>query len=97
MKKTINISTALITVALFSGSASAYTDKQAEDILHGNGAVTASQAEPYVQFDSGAKETEGYLLWNLHETENARSFTPYVQTDADRNNMDNRDDLINEV
>jgi len=98
MKNTIKISSALIAIALFSGSASANTDKQSEDIMYGSGAaVTASKAEAYVQVDSGAKETKGFLLWNLHETEDASRFAPYVQTGKERNNLDNRDDLINNV
>lgn len=94
MKKITVLTTALITAALFTGVAGAATDQQSEDILYGNGTVKASPGEPYVRVDSGPKEMNDYLLWNLHEIENAGNFEPYVQTEGER---DNRDDQINNI
>ena len=93
MKKTINYTAALITVALFSGTAVA-NQQQAEDILHGNGAVTASSFSPYIQVDQGPRGTEGDLLSNLHEVAPSAVFIPYVRVES---NQDNRDDLLNQV
>ena len=94
MRKTITYTAALLSVALFSGFASAANGEQDEDILHGSGAVAASPSTPYIQVDSGPKGTETDLLSNLHEVQHPHKVTPYVQTDGD---MDNRDDLIDQV
>ncbi|MCP5406862.1 MAG: hypothetical protein H6963_03905 [Chromatiaceae bacterium] len=94
MKKTITVTAALIGAAILSGPASAFTDKQSEDILHGNGAVQPSRGEPYIHTFAGPKETEGYLLWNLRETKGVGSIDAYVFTGNDR---DNRDDLIDNI
>jgi len=94
MNKTITYTAALLSVALFSGFASAASGELDEDILHGNGAVVATPSTPYVQVNSGPKGTETDLLSNLHEVESSSKFTPYVQTGGD---MDNRDNLIDQV
>ena len=94
MKKTITYTAALLSVALFSGFASAASGEQDEDILYGSGKVASSPSTPYVQVNSGPKGTETDLLSNLHEVEQANKFTPYAQTGGD---MDNRDDLIDQV
>lgn len=94
MKKTITFNAAVIAIAIFSGTASAYTDQQSEDILYGTGTVNASPHQAYVRVDSGPKGMEGYLLDNLHETEHVSNFEPYVQNDRDR---DNRDDLLSNI
>jgi len=97
MKKTITYTAALLSVALFSGTAAASSNvgqDQSEDILHGSGAVASSPSTPYVRVDSGPQGTETDLLSNLHEIERSSKFMPYVQTDGD---MDNRDDLIDQV
>jgi len=94
MNKTINYTVALIAAVLFSRAAAAANGEQAEDILHGSGAVSASVGAPYVQVDSGPKGTETDLLSNLHEVQHPHKVTPYVQIGGD---MDNRDDLIDQV
>jgi len=97
MNKTITYTAALLSVALFSGTAAASSNvgqDQSEDILHGSGAVAFSPSTPYVRVDSGPKGTETDLLSNLHEVESSSKFTPYVQTSG---NMDNRDNLIDQI
>lgn len=91
MKKTNTFSAAIITIALFSGAASAYTDQQSEDILYGKGTLAASPKSAYIRADTGPKDVRDYLLWNLHEIENVSNYTPYVHIENDR---DNRDDLL---
>jgi len=85
MNKTITYTAALLSVALFSGFASAAS---------GELDVVATPSTPYVQVNSGPKGTETDLLSNLHEVESSSKFTPYVQTGGD---MDNRDNLIDQV
>lgn len=94
MKKSTTLGAALFAAALFSGAASASTDQQSEDILYGSGEVNASQGAPYIRVDTGPKEINDYLLWNLHEIESVGNFEPYVQTEGDR---DNRDDQIDSI
>ena len=94
MNKTITYTAAILSVALFSGFASAASGEQDEDILHGSGAVVSRPGTPYIQVDSGPKGTETDLLSNLHEVQHSHTVTPYVQTDGD---MDDRDNLINQV
>ena len=94
MNKTINYTAALIAAVLFSGAAAAANGEQAEDILHGNGAVTASVGAPYVQINRGPNGTETDLLSNLHEVQPSQVSVPYVQVSGDQ---DNRDDLLNQV
>ena len=94
MKKTITYTAAILSVALFSGFASAANGEQDEDILHGNGAVAARPGAPYIRVNSGPKGTETDLLSNLHEVQHSHKVIPYVQTGGD---MDNRDNLIDQV
>ena len=94
MKKTITYTAAILSIALFSGFASAASGEQNEDILNGNGAVVSSPSTPYIQVNTGPKGTETDLLSNLHEVQHSHKVTPYVQTDGD---MDNHDDLIDQV
>ncbi len=95
MNKTINYTAALIAAVLFSGAAAAANGEQAEDILHGNGAVSASVGAPYVQINRGPNGTETDLLSNLHEVHSSSAaFTPYVQVGGQQ---DNSDDLLNQV
>jgi len=95
MKKNITFTATLIAAALFSGLANAAGNELDEDILHGNGTVSASAGAPYVQVDTGPKGTETDLLSNLHEVESSSSaFVPYVQVSGDR---DNRDDLLDQL
>ena len=94
MKTKTSFNAAVISIALFSGAASAYTDKQSEDILHGMGSVAASPKSAYIPVDTGPKEIRDDLLWNLHELEDASSYTPYVQIDNDR---DDREVLLNNI
>ena len=95
MKKNITFTATLIAAALFSGLANAASGEQAEDILNGNGAVSASMGAPYVRVDTGPKGTETDLLSNLHEVQSSSSaYVPYVQVSGDR---DNSDDLLNQL
>jgi len=94
MNKTINYTAALIAAILFSGAAAAANGEQAEDILHGNGAVSASVGAPYIQV-SGDQDNRDDLLSNLQEIHSsAESFTPYVQVSGAQ---DNSDDLLSQV
>ena len=95
MKKNITFTATLIAAALFSGLANAASGEQAEDILHGNGTLSASIGSPYVRVDTGPKGTETDLLSNLNEVESSsKAFVPYVQVSGDR---DNSDDLLNQL
>lgn len=95
MNKTINYTASLIAALLFSGAAAAANGEQDEDILYGNGMVSASVGAPYVQVDRGPNGTEDDLLSNLDQVHSSSSgFTPYVQVSGDQ---DNRDDLLNQV
>jgi len=95
MNKTINYTATLIAAILFSGAAAAANGEQAEDILYGSGAVSASMGVPYVQVNRGPNGTETDLLSNLHEVQpSSNTFTPYVQLGGQQ---DNSDDLLNQV
>ena len=89
MKKITTITTTLIAAALFAGSAAA-SNKQAEDILYGQGRVPTTAAEKYVQIEAAPKETGDYLLWNLHQSESLNRSDVYVQGVS---NQDDRDNL----
>jgi len=94
MNKTINYTATLIAAILFSGAAAAANGEQAEDILHGSGAVAASVGAPYVQA-GGDQDNRDDLLSNLQVVHTSSDdFTPYVQVSGDQ---DNRDDLLNQV
>ncbi len=94
MNKTITYTATILSIALFSGFASAASGEQDEDILHGSGKVASSPSTPYIRVDSGPKGTETDLLSNLHEVEQSSKFVPYVQNGGD---IDNRDDLLDQV
>jgi len=94
MKKTITYTAALLSVALFSGFASAASGEQDQDILHESGKVVSIPGTPYVRVDSGPRGTESDLLSNLHEVESSSRFIPYVQIEGDR---DDRDNLIDQI
>jgi len=94
MNKTINYTATLIAAILFSGSAAAANGEQAEDILHGNGAVSASVGASYIQV-SGDQDNRDDLLSNLQEIHSSDDiFIPYVQVGGDQ---DNSDDLLSQV
>ena len=87
MKK-LTYTAALLTATLFAATASAGSDN-AEDILHGNGAVTASEATPYVLVNSGPNGTDSDLLSNLETLSGASRFVPYQRISDDRDHRDN--------
>ena len=89
MKK-ITYTAAILTAALFSGASFAQADNE-EDILTGNGAVSASPGVPYVRVDTGPKGIEDDLLSNLDEIRSTGKISPFERVSNDR---DNRDDLI---
>jgi hypothetical protein len=93
MKKTITLSATLIAAALFAGSAAA-SDKQSEDILHGQGKVPTTASAMFVQFEAAPKETGDYLIWNLHQTEAVNRSDAYVQGRSDQDNRDNLRDRV---
>jgi len=92
MKK-ITYTAAILSVALFSSASFAGLDNE-NDILTGNGEVSATPGTPYVQVNSGPKGTETDLLSNLHEVMSSGTITPYERVTEDR---DNRDDVIDRV
>ncbi len=91
--KIIVLNTSLISAPLFSGLAVAVTPDQEGDILHGNGAVPASPAVPYVAPYQGGQGTEGDLLSHLDEL---HSGTP-VEAESVAGEQDNVDDLIDSL
>ena len=94
MNKIIATTATLISAALFAGTAAAANGELDQEIVHGNATVESSSHAPYVRSDSGPKGTETDLISNLNRIERSGKFTPYVQTEGDR---DNRDDLIDNV
>ena len=96
MKKTLTFAAALVSASLFSAAASANSFGQdvEGDILHGNGAVAASPATPYVRHSSVPNGTETDLLWNLQDIEQSSDFVPYQLISGEQ---DNRDDLRDQV
>ena len=94
MKNIIATTATLVSIALFAGSAGAANGELDNDILHGAGKVDASVFTPYVRSDSGPNGTESDLLSNLDEVRGPGTVTPYVQSEGDRDNVD---DLINRV
>ena len=87
MKKT-NMMIAISAAALFSGGVAAgpYTDRQAEDILHGKGVMNSSPSQPYV---SGTDDQQGineYLMYNAGDVRPARGYEPYERHNDDRDN-----------
>jgi len=95
MKKITSITT-IIAVTVFSNLVVAGSGgyDQKEDILHGNGAVSASPYTPFVRTNTGPQGTETDLLSNLHEVEQSSGFIPYVRTGNDR---DNSEDMLSNI
>ena len=91
MKKT-TYTAAILTAALFSGAAFAEMDN-VDDILTGNGKVSASPSTPYVFVNSGPQGIEDDLLYGKEEI-GSSEFSPYERISEDR---DNRDNLIDKV
>jgi len=91
MKKTAYI-TAILAAALFSGAAFAEMDN-VDDVLTGNGSVTASPSTPYVFVNSGPQDIEDDLIYGKKEI-GSSEFSPYERVSEDR---DNRDNLIDKI
>ena len=91
MKKTTYI-TAILAAALFSGAAFAETDN-VDDILTGNGKVSASPSTPYVFVNSGPQGIEDDILYGKEEI-GTSEFSPYERVSEDRDNSDNLLDKI---
>ena len=64
-----------------------------DDILTGNGKVSASPSTPYVFVNSGPQGIEDDLLYGKEEI-GSSEFSPYERISEDR---DNRDNLIDKV
>ena len=91
MKKTTYI-TAILAAALFSGAAFAEMDN-VDDVLTGNGKVSASPSKPYVWVNSGPQGIEDDVIYGKKEI-GTSDFSPYERVSEDR---DNRDNLIDKV
>ncbi len=91
MKKTTYI-TAILAAALFSGAAFAEMDN-VDDILTGNGKVSASPSTPYVFVNSGPQGIEDDILYGKEEI-GTSEFNPYERVSEDR---DNRDNLLDKI
>jgi len=91
MKKTTYI-TAILAAALFSGAAFAEMDN-VDDVLTGNGKVSASPSTPYVWVNSGPQGIEDDVIYGKKEI-GSSEFSPYERVSEDR---DNRDNLLDSV
>ena len=91
MKKTTYI-TAILAAALFSGAAFAEMDN-VDDVLTGNGKVSASPSTPYVWVNSGPQGIEDDILYGKEEI-GSSDFSPYERLSEDR---DNRDNLLDKI
>ena len=92
--KTTTYVVATIAALMCSGVATAANGEQTEDILHGNGAVTASPYVPYVQAYRGPQDIEEDTLSDLEELKDASGFVPYVRVYDDR---DNSEDMLSNL
>ena len=91
MKKTTYI-TAILAAALFSCAAFAEMDN-VDDILTGNGSVSASPSTPYVFVNSGPQGIEDDVIYGKKEI-GTSEFNAYERVSED---SDNRDNLIDKV
>ena len=91
MKKTTYI-TAILATALFSGASFAEMDN-VDDVLTGNGKVSASPSTPYVWVNSGPQGIEDDVLYGREEI-GTSEFSPYERIAEDR---DNRDNLLDKI
>ena len=91
MKKTTYI-TAILAAALFSGAAFAEMDN-VDDVLTGNGKVSASPSTPHVWVNSGPQGIEDDVIYGKKEI-GSSEFSPYERVSEDR---DNRDNLLDSV
>ncbi len=92
MKKT-TYTAAILAAALFSGAAFAEMDN-VDDILTGNGKVSASPSTPYVFVNSGPQDQDSDLLYNQSRIESSSPSVPFDRLSKDR---DNRDDLRDNI
>ena len=91
MKKT-TYTAAILAAALFSGAAFAEMDN-VDDVLTGNGSVSASPSTPYVFVNSGPQGIEDDVIYGKKEI-GSSEFSPYERVSEDR---DNRDNLLDSV
>ena len=91
MKK-ITYTAAIIATALFSGASFAEMDN-VDDILTGNGKVSASPTMPYVWVNSGPQGIEDDVIYGKEEL-NASESVPFDRLSEDR---DNRDNLLDSI
>jgi len=90
--KNITYTAAIVAAAMFSGAAFAEMDN-VDDILTGNGSVSASPGTPYVWVNSGPRGIEDDVIYGKKEI-GSSDFSPYERVSEDR---DNRDNLIDKV
>jgi len=91
MKKT-TYTAAILATALFSGASFAEMDN-VDDVLTGNGSVSASPSTPYVFVNSGPKGIEDDVIYGKKEI-GTSEFSPYERVSEDR---DNRDNLLDSI
>ena len=91
MKKT-TYTAAILAAALFSGASFAEMDN-VDDVLTGNGSVSASPSTPYVFVNSGPQGIEDDVLYGNKEI-GTSDFSPYERVSDDR---DNRDNLLDKI
>jgi len=92
MNTTKILTAALITSALFTGSAIAsnYGQDVEEDMINGHGMVKASAGEPYIYANPVANELQGVLLSNPSEythDDPMKSFNPVAARDNHDDNQ----------
>ena len=92
MKNTTKALAAALAIA-FSGSAVAgsYSDRQKEDILHGQGVDASSPSQPYDGMSSRSQGLSDDLLYNIERARPAVDHVPYQRVENDR---DNSQDLL---
>ena len=92
MKNTKITLTVAIAIA-FSSSAFAggYTDRQKEDILHGQGVGGSQPAQPYSRFMTRQDGFGDSILHNADQAQPRTSPVPYERVENDR---DNSQDMI---
>ena len=78
MKKYITAITIVTSALVFSGVSWANNKDAEEDILHGNGAVTATKGAPYVQSGSRSNEQGTDLMYNPQDYSSSSSSSPAV-------------------
>ena len=90
--KNTTYTAAILATALFSGASFAEMDN-VDDVIYGNGKVSASPSMPYVWVNSGPQGIEDDVIYGKKEL-NASESVPFDRLSEDR---DNRDNLIDKV